>query len=92
MVVVHGLLHSTWDLPGPGIEPVSSALADGLLSTAPPRKSRSSTLKKEPEGPALTQSAAGGGTSDTLSEASSLCRLEGVQEGGTLPWTVWERE
>ena len=92
MVVVHGLLHSTWDLPGPGIEPVSSALADGLLSTAPPRKSRSATLKKEPEGPALTQSATGGGTSDTLSEASSLRRLEGVQEGGTLPWTVWERE
>ena len=55
------MLHSTWDLPRPGIEPVSSALADGLLSTAPPRKSRSATLKKEPEGPTLTQSAPGGG-------------------------------
>ena len=28
-----------WDLPGPGIEPVSLALAGGFLSTAPPGKS-----------------------------------------------------
>ena len=28
-----------WDLPGPGIEPVSPALAGGFLTTAPPRKS-----------------------------------------------------
>ena len=28
-----------WDLPGPGIEPVSPALAGGLLTTAPPEKS-----------------------------------------------------
>ena len=28
-----------WDLPGPGIEPVSSALAGGFLTTAPPGKS-----------------------------------------------------
>ena len=27
-----------WDLPGPGIEPVSPALAGGFLSTAPPGK------------------------------------------------------
>ena len=27
-----------WDLPGPGLEPVSSALAGGFLTTAPPRK------------------------------------------------------
>ena len=27
-----------WDLPGPGIEPVSPALADGFLSTLPPGK------------------------------------------------------
>ena len=32
------LLHGTWDLPGPGIEPVSPALAGGLLTTAPPGK------------------------------------------------------
>ena len=27
-----------WDLPGPGIEPVSPALAGRFLSTAPPGK------------------------------------------------------
>ena len=28
-----------WDLPGPGLEPVSLALAGGFLTTAPPGKS-----------------------------------------------------
>ena len=28
------LLHSLWDLPGPGLEPVSPALAGGFLTTA----------------------------------------------------------
>ena len=27
-----------WDLPGPGLEPVSPALAGGFLSTVPPGK------------------------------------------------------
>ena len=27
-----------WDLPGPGLEPVSPALASGFLTTAPPGK------------------------------------------------------
>ena len=31
---------STWDLPGPGIEPVSPALTVGFLTTEPPGKSR----------------------------------------------------
>ena len=30
-----------WDLPGPGIKPMSPALAGGFLSTAPPGKSLS---------------------------------------------------
>ena len=30
-----------WDLPGPGIEPVSPALAGGFLTTVPPGKSLS---------------------------------------------------
>ena len=34
------LLHSMWDLPGPGIKPVSPALTGRLLSTAPPGKSK----------------------------------------------------
>ena len=34
------LLHGMWDLPGPGLEPVSPALAGGFLTTLPPGKSR----------------------------------------------------
>ena len=33
------LLRGMWDLPGPGHEPVSPALAGGFLTTAAPRKS-----------------------------------------------------
>ena len=29
-----------WDLPAPGLEPVSAALAGGFLTTAPPGKSQ----------------------------------------------------
>ena len=32
------LLHGMWDLPGPGLEPMSPALAGGFLTTAPPGK------------------------------------------------------
>ena len=32
------LLHGTWDLPRPGLEPVSPALAGRFLTTAPPGK------------------------------------------------------
>ena len=34
-----------WDLPGPGIEPMSPALAGGFLTTAPPGKSSGTGLK-----------------------------------------------
>ena len=30
------VLRSMWDLPRPGLKPVSPALADGFLTTAPP--------------------------------------------------------
>ena len=33
------LLRGIWDLPGPGLKPVSPALAGGFLTTVPPRKS-----------------------------------------------------
>ena len=33
------LLCGTWNLPGPGFEPVSPALAGGFLTTGPPGKS-----------------------------------------------------
>ena len=36
------LLHSTWDLPRPGLEPVSPALAGRFLTTVPPGKPRNS--------------------------------------------------
>ena len=32
------LLRNTWDLPGPGLKPVSTALAGGFLTTVPPGK------------------------------------------------------
>ena len=32
------LLCGMWDLPGPGLEPVSPALAGGFLTTVPPEK------------------------------------------------------
>ena len=34
-----------WDLPGPGLKPVSPALAGGFLTTAPPGKSIKHLLK-----------------------------------------------
>ena len=34
-----------WDFPGPGLEPVSPALAGGFLTTVPPAKSLNGTLK-----------------------------------------------
>ena len=38
------LLRGMWDLPGPGLKPVSPALAGGFLTTAPPGKPLSPTL------------------------------------------------
>ena len=32
------LLHGMWDLPGPGLAPLSPAMAGGFLTTAPPGK------------------------------------------------------
>ena len=36
------LLRGMWDLPGPGLEPVSPALAGGFLTSAPLGKSHES--------------------------------------------------
>ena len=48
------LLCSTCNLPGPGTEPMSSALAGGFLSTLPPEKSfiffKCSVFSRFPEG------------------------------------------
>ena len=37
-------LHGMWDLPRPGLEPVSPALAGRLPTTAPPGKPRTTVL------------------------------------------------
>ena len=42
------LLHGMCDLPGPGIEPMSPALAGGFSTTAPPGKPYNSVLKRQP--------------------------------------------
>ena len=34
-----------WDLPRPGLEPVSPALAGGFLTTAPPGKSKDGSFE-----------------------------------------------
>ena len=46
------LLCGMWDLPGPGIEPMSPALADRFLTTVPPGKSpcKSFQMEQKPEG------------------------------------------
>ena len=38
-----------WDLPGPGLEPVSPALAGGFLTTAPPGKPWSPAFNAKPQ-------------------------------------------
>ena len=38
------LLRGMWDLPGPGLEPVSPALAGGFLTTVPPGKSQKTSI------------------------------------------------
>ena len=35
-----------WDLPGPGLEPVSPALAGGFLTTEPPGKPQKSFISR----------------------------------------------
>ena len=41
------LLRGVWDLPGPGLKPVSPALAGRFSTTAPPGKPRPSFLMQE---------------------------------------------
>ena len=38
-----------WDLPGPGLEPVSPALAGGFLTTTPPETPVLIFIYKNPE-------------------------------------------
>ena len=41
------LLHGMWDIPGPGLEPMSLALAGGFLTTVPPGKPVLNIFNKE---------------------------------------------
>ena len=43
------LLRGMWDIPGPGLEPVSPALAGGFLTTAPPGKPAKTILREKKE-------------------------------------------
>ena len=43
-------LHGMWDLPGPGLEPVSPALAGRFSTTAPPGKPYFSSYKDTDHG------------------------------------------
>ena len=47
-VVTHGLTcpGGMWNIPGPGIEPVSPAMAGGFLTTGLPGKSQSYVFKQ----------------------------------------------
>ena len=45
------LLHGMWDLPRPGLEPVSPALAGRLSTTAPPGKPNDYLLHTHPSTP-----------------------------------------
>ena len=44
------LLRDMWDLPGPGLEPVSPALAGRFSTTAPPGKPSLLILNKDAKG------------------------------------------
>ena len=50
------MLRSMWDLPRPGLEPVSLALAGGSLTTAPPGKSPCHTTGPSSRVPTLPYS------------------------------------
>ena len=41
------LLHGMWDLPRPGFEPASSALAGRLSTTAPPEKPQGEVFNRQ---------------------------------------------
>ena len=70
------LLCGMWDLPGPGLEPVSPALAGGFLTTAPPGKSQDSGLYPQDTGHHGQVPSTEGKYSDLC-----LCWEEGGQEG-----------
>ena len=55
------LLRGMWDLPGPGLEPVSPALAGGFLTTVPPGKSPTGFSYSEFQTPSYSLQVSPGG-------------------------------
>ena len=79
--------HSMWNLPGPGIEPMSLALAGGFLTTGPPGKSEKLRFELD-EGKHHPLRLKGKGEVDTSVDenkklreviSDNLCLLTGVQ-------------
>ena len=69
-----------WDLPGPGIEPVSPALAGRFLTTVPPGKPKSPPLNL-----LLCDSAP---LADTLPVPSCSGRVGGTSAAAPVTWVV----
>ena len=92
-----------WNLPRPGIEPLSSALAGGFLSTVPPGKSCTSSLSIH-----LEWTLAAVATAKSLQSCPTLCDpidgsppgspISGILQARTLEWiaisfsNAWKRK
>ena len=72
-------LRGMWDLPGPGLEPMSPALAGGFLTTAPPGNPKTSVLWVVPSG-----------TRDSLPLVSFLLRVSPMSGAPQLPAGILE--
>ena len=74
------MLHGMWDLPGPGLEPMSPALAGGFLTTAPPGKSEKTVLALKEERQQ---------TSRLIHSRMLLTHLQRGKFGKVLTETAW---
>ena len=72
-----------WDLPGPGIEPVSPELAGGFLTTAPPGKSMTISFE-EHFGFCFMGTESGIGTNWILAGSRAIGRQVRTEQSGTI--------
>ena len=77
-------LRDTWDPPGPGLEPVSPALAGRLSTTAPPGKPQTALVKVS-QGLCVAKSS-------ITSLPSSYSPSTGPSELLLLPSALWQSE
>ena len=68
-----------WDLPGPGIKPVSPALAGGFLTTAPPGKPYLSIFKEKENFPSLATVGAQGLGAATLAVQFHVSQVPSIR-------------